>query len=90
VPSAPRRASRFEDQQPLDDADSALFDALRTWRRDQAKERGVPAYVVFHDATLRAIAQVRPTSLEALSQISGIGAAKLDTYGESVLEVVVA
>jgi ATP-dependent DNA helicase RecQ len=90
APSVPRRTSRFEDQEPLDDADSALFDALRAWRREQAKERGVPAYVVFHDATLRQIAQARPATLEALAQISGVGAAKLDAYGTSVLEVLAA
>ncbi|MDR1512955.1 MAG: RecQ family ATP-dependent DNA helicase, partial [Propionibacteriaceae bacterium] len=72
----------------LDDADAALFDRLRSWRLGVAKEKAVPPYVVFHDSTLRAIAQTRPETLAALSEISGIGAAKLDAYGEAVLALV--
>ncbi|MFD4857200.1 DNA helicase RecQ [Streptomyces atratus] len=64
-----------------------VFEALRTWRGAQAKEQGVPAYVIFHDATLREIATVRPDSVSALGGISGLGEKKLATYGEGVLEV---
>ncbi|MEV7237275.1 DNA helicase RecQ [Streptomyces sp. NPDC051020] len=64
-----------------------VFEALRAWRGAQAKEQGVPAYVVFHDATLREIATVRPDSVSALGGISGLGEKKLATYGEGVLEV---
>nr|WP_246117336.1 DNA helicase RecQ [Cellulomonas composti] len=72
----------------LDDDDAALFERLREWRAGAAKEQGVPAYVVFHDATLREIAQRRPSTLESLGTISGIGATKLDRYGAGVLETV--
>ncbi|MFF9347930.1 DNA helicase RecQ [Streptomyces sp. NPDC014734] len=64
-----------------------VFEALRAWRGAQAKEQGVPAYVIFHDATLREIAAVRPDSVSALGGISGLGEKKLATYGEGVLEV---
>jgi len=68
------------------DADAReRFELLRTWRAATAKEQGVPAYVIFHDATLRQIAVERPGSLDALGTISGIGAAKLARYGEGVL-----
>ncbi|WP_372458943.1 DNA helicase RecQ [Cellulomonas xiejunii] len=65
--------------------DAGLFEALRAWRAGAAKEQGVPAYVVFHDATLREIVTRRPTSRAELGEISGIGAAKLDRYAEGVL-----
>jgi ATP-dependent DNA helicase RecQ len=64
-----------------------VFEALRTWRGAQAKELGLPAYVIFHDATLREIAALRPGSLAELGGISGLGEKKLATYGEGVLEV---
>jgi ATP-dependent DNA helicase RecQ len=63
------------------------FEALRAWRAEQAREQGVPAYVIFHDATLREIATVWPTSIGQLGSIGGIGEKKLTTYGEGVLEV---
>ena len=62
-----------------------VFERLRAWRAATAKEQGVPAYVVFHDATLREIATVMPTSLAALGTISGIGEGKLAKYGGDVL-----
>jgi ATP-dependent DNA helicase RecQ len=64
---------------------SALLEALRNWRLATARAHGVPAYVVFHDATLEAIAAARPHTLEELREISGIGAAKLARYGEALL-----
>jgi ATP-dependent DNA helicase RecQ len=63
------------------------FEALRSWRAEQAREQGVPAYVIFHDATLREIAAVGPTSVAELGTISGVGEKKLATYGEGVLRV---
>ncbi|GHA53851.1 ATP-dependent DNA helicase RecQ [Streptomyces tendae] len=63
------------------------FEALRAWRAEQAREQGVPAYVIFHDATLREIATVWPTSVAQLGGISGVGEKKLATYGEGVVEV---
>jgi ATP-dependent DNA helicase RecQ len=62
-----------------------LFEALRAWRRDRAKEQGVPPYVIFHDSTLRGVAAERPGSLSALSAIDGIGDTKLERHGESLL-----
>jgi ATP-dependent DNA helicase RecQ len=62
-----------------------LFEALRVWRRDRAKEQGVPPYVIFHDSTLRAVAAARPATLAGLSQIEGIGDTKLERHGESLL-----
>ncbi|MDF2637516.1 MAG: ATP-dependent helicase RecQ [Novosphingobium lindaniclasticum] len=64
-----------------------LFDALRTLRRDLAQEAGVPPYVVFHDATLREMAAARPSSLAELGEIGGVGARKLEAYGEAFLGV---
>ncbi|WP_455681813.1 DNA helicase RecQ [Streptomyces violascens] len=64
-----------------------VFEALRAWRGAQAKEAGVPAYVIFHDATLREIATVRPGSLDELGTIGGVGEKKLATWGEGVLSV---
>jgi ATP-dependent DNA helicase RecQ len=64
-----------------------LFERLRAWRAGVAKEQGVPAYVVFHDATLRQIATQRPASLADLGTVSGVGENKLAKYGEGLLEV---
>ncbi|MER5397805.1 DNA helicase RecQ [Streptomyces sp. NPDC002599] len=63
------------------------FEALRAWRAEQAREQGVPAYVIFHDATLREIATVWPTSVKELGGISGVGEKKLATYGDGVIGV---
>ncbi|MEV7660964.1 ATP-dependent DNA helicase UvrD2 [Paenarthrobacter sp. NPDC089316] len=63
------------------------FDALRQWRKDEAKSADVPAYVVFTDATLTAIAEAKPSSLEELASLAGIGPSKLERYGEAVLAV---
>jgi ATP-dependent DNA helicase RecQ len=67
-------------------ADEPLFDRLRAWRASVAKELGMPAYVIFHDATLRAIAALRPTSLEQLGTVSGVGQNKLAKFGQQVLD----
>ncbi|WP_282692737.1 DNA helicase RecQ [Streptomyces sp. CC208A] len=63
-----------------------VFEALRAWRAATAREQGVPAYVVFHDATLREIATTLPTSVAELGTVGGVGEAKLAKYGEGVLE----
>jgi len=65
-----------------------VFQALREWRKGVAKEHGVPAYTVFHDATLQEIARVLPSSLDGLRGITGIGASKLERYGEPLLNIV--
>ncbi|WP_369137331.1 DNA helicase RecQ [Modestobacter versicolor] len=64
---------------------AGTFERLRAWRAATAKEQGVPAYVVFHDATLRQIATEEPATLAALGTVSGVGAAKLERYGEGLL-----
>ncbi|MHB6907905.1 DNA helicase RecQ [Streptomyces sp. DB-54] len=74
---------------PVDLPEAALpvFEELRGWRGSTAKEQGVPAYVIFHDATLREIAVARPTSITELGAIGGVGENKLAKYGEQILEV---
>ncbi len=67
--------------------DDPLFEALRQVRRELAAASGVPPYVVFHDATLRAMAAERPRSLADLGQVSGVGARKLEAYGAAFLKV---
>ena len=68
-------------------SDSPLFDALRGWRADKAREQGVPAYVILHDRTLHELATLRPQSLTALLDVPGIGLAKAERYGEALLEL---
>jgi ATP-dependent DNA helicase RecQ len=69
-------------------ADSPLFEALRARRRELAQAANVPPYVIFHDSTLREMAELKPTTLEALSRISGVGAAKLERHGAAFVEVI--
>jgi ATP-dependent DNA helicase RecQ len=73
--------------QDMDPATQAAFEALRDWRKDTAREAGVPPYVVFHDQVLRALAQIRPTHADALLSVSGIGEAKARRFGKSILAV---
>jgi ATP-dependent DNA helicase RecQ len=72
----------------MDAAAAALYERLRDWRAKVARSHGVPAYVVFHDATLQAIAQARPASVEALRGIAGLGERKLANYGEQLLDLI--
>jgi ATP-dependent DNA helicase RecQ len=65
-----------------------VFERLREWRRVAALEHGVPAYVIFHDATLKEIARVRPGSLGELRVIAGVGAKKLEAYGDEIVRLV--
>lgn len=67
--------------------EEATFEALREWRREAASEAGIPAFVVFTDATLVAIAEDRPPSLNRLATLPGVGPSKLERYGEAVLKV---
>ncbi|WP_435209866.1 DNA helicase RecQ [Micromonospora sp. bgisy143] len=71
----------------LTPAAAPVFERLRAWRAATAKEQGVPAYVIFHDATLRQIASDGPASLAELSRVSGVGENKLAKYGEQILAV---
>ena len=65
-----------------------LFERLRAWRVDAARRHGVPAYVIFHDSTLKEIARLRPASLDTLRGISGVGARKLEAYGAEIVGLV--
>jgi ATP-dependent DNA helicase RecQ len=82
----PKRQARRRDREqgPAD----PLFDALRECRRDLAREQNVPPYVIFHDATLREMAALRPATLAALGAINGVGTRKLDAYGAAFLKVI--
>ncbi|MEZ5317035.1 MAG: DNA helicase RecQ [Vicinamibacterales bacterium] len=83
---APRRARG--DAESWAGVDRALFEHLRAMRLALARERGVPPYVIFHDATLRDLARLRPRSLEALAEVYGLGARKIDDLGASILEAI--
>jgi ATP-dependent DNA helicase RecQ len=72
---------------PLDSAGLERFAALKAWRAEVARAHNLPAYVVFHDATLAEMADLRPDSLAALAEVSGVGARKLEAYGEQILGV---
>ncbi|MBI1891691.1 MAG: DNA helicase RecQ [Burkholderiales bacterium] len=65
-----------------------LFDKLRWWRVETARKHNVPAYVIFHDATMREIARVKPASLDDLRHISGVGEKKLETYGAEIVALI--
>uniref|UniRef100_UPI003860236B DNA helicase RecQ n=1 Tax=Georgenia subflava TaxID=1622177 RepID=UPI003860236B len=86
---APRRArAKGSARAELDEPQQELFQQLRAWRAGVAKEQGVPAYVVFNDATLAGIAQTRPATQAQLRGVAGVGDAKLERYGAAVLDVV--
>ncbi|WP_343642827.1 DNA helicase RecQ [Roseateles sp.] len=78
---------RSEAAADLDPAALARFDALKAWRADVAREHGLPAYVIFQNVTLAELARAQPRSLDEMSGISGIGAKKLEAYGEDLLRV---
>ncbi|MBI5333806.1 MAG: RecQ family ATP-dependent DNA helicase [Burkholderiales bacterium] len=84
------RSSRSADKPapiPLDAEGQARFTALKAWRAEVAKEHKLPAYVIFHDATLAEMARAHPGTLDELGQISGVGAKKLQAYGSEILRV---
>jgi ATP-dependent DNA helicase RecQ len=69
-------------------SDEEFFEVLRAWRVEQAREQGVPPYIIFLDKTLRSVVAKKPISLSELSQISGVGQAKLEHYGADILGLV--
>ena len=85
--SAPSRSSSAV-VSDLSPADEALFQLLRKWRADTAREQAVPAYVILHDKTLRELAEVRPVSHGLLAGITGMGSAKIEHYGAELLELI--
>ncbi|NNG25137.1 DNA helicase RecQ [Telluria aromaticivorans] len=82
-----RAAGSYEELE-LSRSEQAIFERLRTWRMGTAREHGVPAYVVFQDATLREIAKGKPASLEALRGVSGVGEKKLVSYGDEIVAII--
>jgi ATP-dependent DNA helicase RecQ len=82
VPPPRKRARRSRQHGPAD----PLFEALREARRKLAAESGVPPYVIFHDSTLREIAERKPRNLSELGEVQGVGAVKLERYGQAMLE----
>jgi ATP-dependent DNA helicase RecQ len=82
------RATAKDDGQPLSLSERDCLDALKTWRAGVAREHNLPAFVIFHDATLRAIAGRKPETLADLDGIAGIGQKKREAYGADVLRVV--
>jgi ATP-dependent DNA helicase RecQ len=72
----------------LSSEEQAVFEKLRWWRVETARKHNVPAYVIFHDATMREIAKAMPASLNELRNISGVGEKKLDTYGEEIVALI--
>ncbi|MHC4952976.1 MAG: RecQ family ATP-dependent DNA helicase [Planctomycetota bacterium] len=89
APEPSRTARRKEPAEPAwDEADPALVSALKEWRAEQARERGVPPYVVLHDKSIAALAARRPATLPELLEIPGIGPAKAESFGEALLGLV--
>src|SRR5688572_33305493 len=82
------RSERPSDSTPLDADERALFERLRTVRRDIADEHGMPAFMVFSDKTLRAMAKARPRSKDDMLRVKGVGPAKLESFGERFLHVI--
>ena len=83
-----KRTRKENNARQLETQDNALWEALRQCRKNIAQDQGVPPYVIFHDATLMAMMETLPQTLEQLGQISGIGQRKLDQYGEEFLSVI--
>ncbi|UCH29169.1 MAG: ATP-dependent DNA helicase RecQ [Myxococcales bacterium] len=94
LPPAERARSRAKKKERRlareipENVDPALFERLRATRLDLARRKGVPAYLVCHDRTLLEIAALKPSSLEALAEVHGMGPARIESYGEPLLETV--
>ena len=82
------RAERDESGQPLSLVERDCLDALKAWRAEVARSHNLPAFVIFHDSTLRALAQRRPNQMDDLEGVAGIGQKKREAYGAEVLRVV--
>jgi ATP-dependent DNA helicase RecQ len=82
------RAERDESGQPLSLVERDCLDALKAWRAEVARSHNLPAFVIFHDSTLRALAQRRPSQMDDLEGVAGIGQKKREAYGAEVLRVV--
>jgi len=84
-----RFSEKRQDDDPamLNSTERYLWEQLRTWRAKTAKEHGVPAYVIFHDATLRELVRLCPQTEDELRQVTGIGVRKLDKYGNHLIKI---
>ena len=87
-PQKQKRASKGYTETDLSASAQVIFEKLRSWRMETARLHNVPAYVIFHDSTLRDIANANPASLADLRGVSGVGEKKLATYGEQLVELV--
>ena len=87
--TAPRARGKAPPR-PLDSAGQERFAALKAWRAEVARAHNLPAYVIFHDATLADMAEQQPATLDDLEGISGVGAKKLEAYGADILKVLAA
>jgi len=99
LPVQMRRATQGRQRPPRSDRTSStslsgtegrLLEQLKIWRREESRVQGVPAYVIFHDSTLAEIARRHPHDILALSGIGGVGAKKLERYGEALLAITAA
>jgi ATP-dependent DNA helicase RecQ len=81
----PKKGSTATHTADLSPEAAGLFEQLRQWRAETAREQGVPAYVILHDRTLKELAEMRPTSRGHLAMVTGIGAAKIEHYGDELL-----
>jgi ATP-dependent DNA helicase RecQ len=90
APAAARKRAWPKPSPLVSPPDLALYETLKQWRAAEAREQGVPAYVIFHDVTLAEIARRRPVDRGGLAAITGVGGAKLDRYGDALLEMVTA
>jgi len=79
----PGRADETSGAEP----DPALLESLKAWRTEEARRRGVPAYIVFHDRTLRDLAVMRPRDADGLGAVPGMGPAKMAAYSETLLRL---
>jgi ATP-dependent DNA helicase RecQ len=84
----PPKRTRSKGRKSAEYPHDPLFEALRARRRELAAEAGVPPYVIFHDSTLREMAELKPTTIDSLSRVSGVGAAKLERYGAAFVEII--
>jgi ATP-dependent DNA helicase RecQ len=84
VPSRPKGFVEID----LSPVQQTVFEKLRWWRMETARKHNVPAYVIFHDATMREIAKVQPHSLDDLRGVTGVGEKKLETYGAEIVALI--
>jgi ATP-dependent DNA helicase RecQ len=89
-PVKPKRTSSKSNyvETDLSTEEQAIFDKLRWWRVETARKHNVPAYVIFHDATMREIAKAKPASLDDLRGVTGVGEKKLETYGTEIISLI--